>query len=209
MAYIYSSLEFCDKWMFFYGNVGISVNLNGKLDMIHDLTTELAVAATFWSFFCSCAFLKVTKVTIPSAGPTNWCFLVIREKRSYVVSIFIQENMGNQLEPLRRIEFPNHCISTINIHKPPHSAGWLCQAGTVIMAGLGIARLMMAVVVMMMIVIGPLVMFNRKWEWVNWAWRLALQWTAVAGCIHFVVVGSIFCAALTVSWNHGVSFNDC
>jgi hypothetical protein len=69
--------------------------------------------------------------------------------------------------------------------------------------------LMMAVVVMMMIVIGPLVMFNRKWEWVNWAWRLALQWTAVAGCIHFVVVGSIFCAALTVSWNHGVSFNDC
>ena len=47
MAYIYSSLEFCDKWMFFYGNVGISVNLNGKLDMIHDLTTELAVAATF------------------------------------------------------------------------------------------------------------------------------------------------------------------
>jgi len=78
-----------------------------------------------------------------------------------VVSIFFLENMGNQLEPLRRIELPSHCISTINIHKPPHSAGWLCQAGTVIMAGLGIARLMMAVMVMM-IVIGPLLMANRK-----------------------------------------------
>ena len=70
MAYIYSSYEFCDKWMFFIGHVGISANLNGKLDLIHDLTTELANAATFRSIFCSCPVLKVTKVTIPSAGPT-------------------------------------------------------------------------------------------------------------------------------------------
>lgn len=129
------------------------------------------------------------------------CSLVIREKRSYGCLNIFPRKYGEPVESLRRIELPNHCITTIKFHKPPHCAGWLCQAGTVIMAGLGIARLMMAVVVMM-IVIGPLMM-------VNWAWRLALQWTVVAGCIHFVVVGSIFCVALKVSWIHGVSFNDC